>query len=86
MLVLKLWSDLHRRTPLDVFVYEPFDFDNEYAKAKRMEVAPGLAAPFVTLDTLLIMKRDAARPQDLIDIAALEELRKTGESDADDQS
>ena len=27
MLVLKLWSDIHRRTPLDVFVYEPFDFE-----------------------------------------------------------
>jgi hypothetical protein len=25
MLVLKLWSDTHRRTPVDVFVYEPFD-------------------------------------------------------------
>jgi hypothetical protein len=86
MLVLKLWSDAHRRTPLDVFVYEPFDFDKEYAKAERMEVAPGLAAPFVTLDTLLIMKREAARPQDVMDIAVLEELRRTGEDEIDDQS
>ena len=26
MIVLKLWSDSHRRTPLDIFIYEPFDF------------------------------------------------------------
>ena len=26
MIVLKLWSDEHRRTPVDIFVYEPFDF------------------------------------------------------------
>lgn len=86
MLVLKLWSDIHRRTPIDVFVYEPFDFDNEYARAGRMEVAPGLAAPFVTLDALLAMKRQAARPQDLMDIAALEEVNRISENERDDQS
>jgi len=26
MLVLKFWSDAHRETPVDVFIYEPFDF------------------------------------------------------------
>ena len=31
MVVLQLWSDLHRRTPIDVFVYEPFDFKKEFA-------------------------------------------------------
>ncbi len=82
MLVLKLWSDLHRRTPLDVFVYEPFDFEREYRIAERMEVAPGLPAPIVTLDTLLAMKRDAGRPQDLLDIQALELKRKSGEHPA----
>ena len=25
MIVLKLWSDTHRRTPIDVFIDEPFD-------------------------------------------------------------
>ena len=29
MIVLKLWSDVHSRTPVDVFVYEPFDFKKE---------------------------------------------------------
>src|SRR5450755_3370721 len=33
MIVLKLWSDRHRRTPIDVFVYEPFDFEKEYGRA-----------------------------------------------------
>jgi len=85
MLVLKLWSDLHRRTPIDVFVYEPFDFGREYLAAERMEIATGLAAPFVTLDTLLAMKREAARPQDLLDIVALEEVRKLRETGGHDQ-
>lgn len=71
MIVLKLWSDAHRRTPVDVFVYEPFDFAAEYARAPRFEIHPGLEIPVVTLATLLAMKRAADRPQDRIDIEEL---------------
>lgn len=75
MIVLKLWSDSHRRTPVDVFVYEPFDFSAELPKAHAVEIAPGVTAPVVSLDTLLQMKRVAGRPHDLIDIEELERLR-----------
>lgn len=71
MLVLKFWSDQHRETMLDVFVTEPFPFDEELRRSTREEVAPGLLAPVVTLDTLLEMKRGAARPKDLADIDEL---------------
>jgi hypothetical protein len=70
-IVLKLWSDEHRRTPVAVFVYEPFPFDREYAAAVQVELAPGLLAPIVSLNTLLQMKREAGRPQDLQDIKEL---------------
>lgn len=75
MIVLKLWSDEHRRTPVDIFVYEPFDFRAELARAVVQEVCPGLAAPVVTLETLLEMKRAAARPHDLVDIEELQRGR-----------
>ena len=71
MIVLKLWSDEHRRTPVDIFVYEPFDFGAEAARAHAWEVCPGVAAPVVSLPTLLEMKKNAGRPQDLIDIVEL---------------
>jgi len=74
MLVLKLWSDTHARTPVDVFVYEPFDFDSEWQSALRFELAPGLTVPFIRLETLLEMKREAGREQDLADIANLRKL------------
>ncbi len=74
MLVLQLWGDLHRRTPVDVFVYEPFDFDAEMTRAGFQNVGPGLDAPIVSLHTLLEMKRSAGRPQDLADIEALQLL------------
>ncbi len=63
MIVLKLWSDGHRRTPVDVFIYEPFDFAAEWLRAERLEVCPGVQAPVVALDTLLRMKRAAGRPR-----------------------
>lgn len=74
MLVLKLWSDLHRRTPLDIFVYEPFDFEREYARARWEKISPTVKAPIVSYETLLAMKKEAAREKDLLDIAALQKL------------
>ena len=71
MIVLKLWSDKHRQTPVDIFIYEPFDFRAEFARASRVDVAPGLTTRIVALDTLLKMKRAAGRPHDLIDVEEL---------------
>ena len=75
MITLKLWSDQHQRTPVDIFVYEPFDFVKEYATATKLEICPGVLARVVSLETLLKMKRDAGRAQDLIDIEELQRLR-----------
>lgn len=75
MIVLKLWSDEHRRTPVDVFIYEPFDFVAEWQQAERIEVCPGILAPVVSLPTLLKMKAEAGRPQDLEDIKELKRAR-----------
>lgn len=33
MKVMQLFSDQHRDTPIDIFVSEPFDFDEEYDQA-----------------------------------------------------
>lgn len=75
-IVLKLWSDEHRRTPIDVFIYEPFDFATEYAAAQWEPVFGQENAPVVRYATLLEMKRSAGRPQDLADICDLEEVEK----------
>ena len=80
MTVLRLWSDLHRRTPVDVFVYEPFGFQEEYAAAKWVEVTTDVKAPVVRYETLIAMKHFAARPQDLADVAELEQIQKLREA------
>lgn len=84
MVVLKLWSDVHRRTPVDVFVYEPFDFQSEYASASWLEVASGLKAPIVRYEALVRMKKEAARPQDLVDLEALERIQTMRDEERDE--
>jgi hypothetical protein len=56
---------------VDVFVYEPFDFEQEYERALAGEIAPGLPAYFVSIPTLIRMKEAAGRPRDLDDIQHL---------------
>jgi hypothetical protein len=74
MIVLKLWSDVHPRTPVDVFVYEPFDFKKELSRAKWERVAGKIRAPIICYQTLLAMKKTAGRDKDLLDIKALKKL------------
>jgi hypothetical protein len=75
MLVLKFWSDTHAETPLDVFVTEPFPFAEEYDAALLLEAVPGVPVRVVRYSTLLKMKREAGRGQDLADISELEFIR-----------
>lgn len=71
MQVLNLTSDLHRETTVDIFVAEPFDFDEEYRSAFEGELAPGLKMRFVSMSTLIAMKQLANRPRDIDDIQHL---------------
>jgi hypothetical protein len=74
LVVLRLWNDAHRRTPIDVFVYEPFDFQKEFARAKWEVIVGTLPAPVVPYDALLAMKKEAGRDKDLLDIEQLKKL------------
>jgi predicted nucleotidyltransferase len=74
MVVLQLWSDIHRRTPVDVFVYEPFDFAKEMKRALRVPVFGDELAAIVSYDALLKLKKSAGRKQDLADVEKLRKL------------
>lgn len=72
MQVLQFWSDAHRETSVDMFVSEPFDFEDEYRRS-LLKPLGAIEVRFVTIPTLIQMKEAANRPQDRIDI---EYLRK----------
>ena len=54
-----------------VFVYEPFPFDREYARAMVKPLSADRELRFVTIPTLIEMKLLADRAQDRIDIENL---------------
>jgi hypothetical protein len=60
--------DAHRETSVDVFVTEPFAFDDEYARTLVTPLHDSLSIRFVSLPTLIRMKEEADRPQDRADI------------------
>ncbi len=74
MVVFQLVSDEHRTAPVDVFVSEPFAFDDVYARAPRREVEPGVEVAVVPLDELVAMKELANRPKDQIDVMYLRKI------------
>jgi hypothetical protein len=53
-------ADSHRDTPVDVFAFEPFPFDAEYAAALVKPLADGSRVPFVSLMTLIRRSTSAA--------------------------
>lgn len=71
MQVLNFWSDEHRETSVDLFVTEPFPFDEEYDRAMIRPVAGMDDIRFVSLRTLLHMKEVANRRKDWGDIEDL---------------
>jgi len=79
MQVLQFWSDSHRETSVDIFVHEPFSFDEEYANALIKPLYGSIEVRFVSTPTLIKMKEVAGREQDRIDI---EHLRMRLEDDA----
>lgn len=78
MQVLQFWSDLHRETPVDLFVREPFVFDEEYQLA-LIKPLGSIPVRIVSIPSLIRMKEEADRPQDRIDI---DQLRLSLKDDA----
>lgn len=77
--VFSLFSPRHPLTEVDLFVENLLDFDRAYARAMRQEMKPGLTVTFIALLDLLNLKRQAGRPQDLMDIEHLMEKPRAQE-------
>lgn len=70
MTVFSLWSGRFPGLEVDLFVSEPFDFDEAFERAIRVTLDE-TTVPVVSLDDLVALKRAAARPIDLADVEAL---------------
>ncbi len=76
MRVLEFYSDAHKETCVDVFAEEPFPFDDEYARALVKDMGEE-EVRFVSLVSLMKMKRAAGRLKDMADIDDLRRREKS---------
>ena len=74
LVVLSLWSPQMPLTEIDLFVREPFPFDETFARAARIDLGE-VSVSIASIDDLISLKRAAGRPKDIDDIKALESLR-----------
>ncbi|MQA90881.1 MAG: hypothetical protein GEU90_11675 [Gemmatimonas sp.] len=73
--VFSLWSDVFPGLELDLFITEPFDFDDAYSRAVRVTLDT-TTATVVSASDLIALKQAAGRPIDLADVEALREIGK----------
>jgi len=73
--VFSLWSPEHAATEIDLFVREPFPFDEAWARATVVHLGD-VAVPVAAIADLIDMKSAAGRPKDLDDIRVLEAIAK----------
>jgi hypothetical protein len=74
MLVFQMYSDASRMT-IDIFVKYPLNFEELWHQAVEINL-PGSTLRIASIDHLMLMKRAAGRPQDLLDIDKLEILKR----------
>ena len=81
MMVFQMYSD-RTRMSIDIFVQYPLDFDELWDQGTKIDL-PDTSLRIASIDHLILMKRKAARPQDLQDIEQLERIKRLLESQAD---
>lgn len=75
MMVFQLWDPNVPGRSVDVFVREPFAFDELWSRSAVREVQGGRVR-IASIEHLVAMKRSAGRPRDLDDIAALQQISR----------
>lgn len=72
--VFSLFDPVHPMREVDIFAESPIDFELLWRDAAVMEIGSG-SIRVASIPQLVAMKRLAGRPQDLLDIEALEEIQ-----------
>jgi hypothetical protein len=75
MQVLSFVSDVDPLGTIDIFIQDPFNFEEEHAAADILELVPGVTWRVLRLDALINMKVAVGRPVDLDDVEHLKALK-----------
>ena len=71
--VFSLCSQRFPATEIDLFVEEPFPFEDAFARGVRVRLG-GTEVVVAAIEDLIALKRQAGRPRDLEDVEALEAI------------
>ena len=75
MKVLKLFSDAHRETGIDIFASDPIGFDEAFQRIHHYPLADNVEVPVCSYEDLVKLKLLASRPKDLFDLDRLRKAR-----------
>jgi predicted nucleotidyltransferase len=81
MLVFQMYSD-HTRMSIDIFARYPVDFGEVWGPSTKIDL-PGSSLHIASIDHLIQMKREAGRPQDLLDIEQLQKIKRLLDEQSD---
>ena len=68
--VFSFWSPQNPTLEVDIFVEEPFDFEQAHARAVVAKL-DSTTATVAAIEDIIALKKTAGRPQDELDIEAL---------------
>ena len=74
MMVFQMYSE-QTRMSVDIFAQHPIEFEALWSQGTKVDL-PGVTVRIASIDHLIVMKREAGRAQDLIDIEKLEKLKQ----------
>ena len=78
MRVFSMWDPVNPMREVDLFVESPIAFEELWSRSQVVHL-DAATVRVAAISDLIAMKRLAGRPQDLIDIEALEEIARRGQ-------
>jgi predicted nucleotidyltransferase len=82
--VFSLWSPSYPGTEVDLFVEEPFDFEEAWSRRLDAVLDDGTTVHVVGMDDLRSLKQTTGRPKDLDDIEKLDQIARVMLEEDDD--
>jgi hypothetical protein len=74
MMVFQMYSN-QTRMSIDIFVQYPVDFEELWSHGTKIDL-PKTSLRIASIDHLVLMKRQAGRAQDLLDVEKLQKLKQ----------
>jgi hypothetical protein len=74
--VFSLWSPSYPGTEVDLFVKEPFDFEEAWSRRLDAVLDDGTTVHAVGIDDLRFLKQRSGRPKDLDDLEKLDQIAR----------